>query len=156
MSSTVRSFGTEDRPAPKHIPPRNETYEFIIFRGSDIKDLHVSGMAGKPEEAPPDPAILSVSSVSWIQYCFMNCFAAHCPPLPFSSPPLPSPPLPSPPLPSSMLPLPPPLHPPTLSLSSYNPTHKVPRPELPRTTHLQLAQAWERIARLECLTSGHP
>ena len=75
VSSVVRSFGTEDRPAPKHIPPRNETYEFIIFRGSDIKDLHVSGMFGRPDEAPPDPAILSVSSVSnSAEYCFINCF----------------------------------------------------------------------------------
>ena len=66
MPSTVRSFGTEDRPAPKHIPPRNEIYEFIIFRGSDIKDLHVSGMFGKQEDTPPDPAILSMSSVSCV------------------------------------------------------------------------------------------
>ena len=63
----VRSFGTENRSAPKHIPPRNETYEFIIFRGSDIKDLHVSEMPkGQPqqqEEAPPqDPAIVSAVS----------------------------------------------------------------------------------------------
>ena len=56
--TAVRSFGTEDRAVPKHIPPRNETYEFIIFRGSDIKDLHVSEIP-KQGEAPQDPAILS-------------------------------------------------------------------------------------------------
>ena len=56
--TAVRSFGTEDRAVPKHIPPRNETYEFIIFRGSDIKDLHVSEFP-KQAEAPQDPAILS-------------------------------------------------------------------------------------------------
>ena len=57
----VKSFGTENRPVPKHVPPRSEVYEYIIFRGSDIKDLHVSEVS-KQEEQPPDPAILSVSA----------------------------------------------------------------------------------------------
>ena len=57
---TVRSFGTEGRQVPKPIPPRTDTYEFIIFRGSDIKDLHVSEIQSKAEDtAPQDPAILS-------------------------------------------------------------------------------------------------
>ena len=66
FSFTVRSFGTEDRPAPKAIPPRNETYEFIIFRGSDIKDLVVSEMpktSTEEDTAPQDPAILSAVSM---------------------------------------------------------------------------------------------
>lgn len=73
--TAVRSFGTEDRAVPKHIPPRNETYEFIIFRGSDIKDLHVSEFP-KQAEAPQDPAILSavrrynVSSPCGFTECF--------------------------------------------------------------------------------------
>ena len=57
----VKSFGTENRPVSKHVPPRSEVYEYIIFRGSDIKDLHVSEV-NKQEEQPPDPAILSVSA----------------------------------------------------------------------------------------------
>ena len=65
-SLTVRSYGTEDRPVPKPIPPRSEVYEYIIFRGSDIKDLNVSEMP-KEEEPPMDPAI--VSAVRRI-YCF--------------------------------------------------------------------------------------
>ena len=36
----VKSFGSEDRKAEK-IAPSPETYDFIIFRGKDIKDLSV-------------------------------------------------------------------------------------------------------------------
>lgn len=37
----VRSFGTEDRPTQRPIPAKDEIYEFIIFRGSDIKGIDV-------------------------------------------------------------------------------------------------------------------
>ncbi len=60
----VRSFGTESRQVPKPIPPRNEIYEFIIFRGSDIKDLNVIDVPPAQSEAEDpaphqDPAIVS-------------------------------------------------------------------------------------------------
>ena len=73
----VRSFGTENRPAQKPIPPRKETYQYIIFRGSDIKDLHVSAEKepeGKTEEVPQDPAILSaVSRPVWGLWLCIGC-----------------------------------------------------------------------------------
>ncbi|KAI1718099.1 FDF domain-containing protein [Ditylenchus destructor] len=63
-SGRLRSFGTEDRPTPRPVPARDEVYEYIIFKASDIKDLIVCE-APKP---PPqqyglayDPAIISVT-----------------------------------------------------------------------------------------------
>lgn len=57
----MRSFGTEDRQTDKPVAPRNEVYEYIIFRASDIKDLIVDD----PPSASPglsDPAIIQAVS----------------------------------------------------------------------------------------------
>lgn len=53
---SVRCFGTEGRKMPE-IPPSSEVYDFIIFRGQDIKDLTVLEACN----AVNDPAIVSIN-----------------------------------------------------------------------------------------------
>jgi protein LSM14 len=63
----VSSFGTEGRKSdPKEeIPPSDSVYEYIVFRGSDVKDLRIEEAPAARENIPPqvpnDPAILGVS-----------------------------------------------------------------------------------------------
>jgi len=54
----VKSFGTEGRRKPE-IPPNGKTYQYIIFKGKDIKDLTVCTSA--PMNMPEDPAVVSVN-----------------------------------------------------------------------------------------------
>merc|ERR1711881_219177 len=66
--SKVRSFGTEDRPTDRPVAPRGEVYEYIIFRGTDIKDIRVC-QPPKPQPTlegglPNDPAIVQHSATA--------------------------------------------------------------------------------------------
>jgi len=62
----VKSFGTEDRPTERPNPPNDDVFEFIIFRGADIKTLDVveppKSVTALTSGVPPnDPAIVEVS-----------------------------------------------------------------------------------------------
>lgn len=57
----VFSYGTEDRAKDNFVPPTPQKYEYIVFRGSDVKDIKVAEEVDAPQ--PPtqqlnDPAIL--------------------------------------------------------------------------------------------------
>uniref|UniRef100_A0A3P8ZKV3 Sm domain-containing protein n=1 Tax=Esox lucius TaxID=8010 RepID=A0A3P8ZKV3_ESOLU len=54
----VKSFGTEGRPTDRPVPPKDEIYEYIIFRGSDIKDITVCVPPKSHHGLPHDPAIV--------------------------------------------------------------------------------------------------
>jgi protein LSM14 len=57
----VKSFGTEGRKRPE-VPKSSEIYQFIIFRGKDIKDLTVLSSAEKGgDRTLKDPAVVSVN-----------------------------------------------------------------------------------------------
>ena len=66
------SFGTEGRKtqqgkADEEVPPADQVYEYIVFRGSDVKDLRIEETPATKENKPPaipnDPAIVNVSGL---------------------------------------------------------------------------------------------
>lgn len=65
----MRSFGTEGRKEEGAIPASNEVYDYIIFRGADIKDIHVREAPTPSPNRPIDPAIIAVSIVLRCIYC---------------------------------------------------------------------------------------
>lgn len=63
----VRCFGTEGRLSDRPSPPKDDVYDYITFRGSDIKDITLYEVPGPHLQhgLPPDPAIVQVR----LQFC---------------------------------------------------------------------------------------
>lgn len=60
----VKSFGSEDRIVERPVPPRDDIFQLIIFRASDIKDLIVDEPTPQSTgSALGDPAIVQAVSV---------------------------------------------------------------------------------------------
>lgn len=59
----VKCFGTEGRPTDRPTAPKDDIYEYITFRGSDIKDITLCEPPRSHHGLPPDPAIVQVSEV---------------------------------------------------------------------------------------------
>nr|XP_020466295.1 protein LSM14 homolog B [Monopterus albus] len=58
----VRCLGTEGRPTDRPTHPKDDVYEYITFRGSDIKDITLCEPPRSHHGLPPDPAIIMSSS----------------------------------------------------------------------------------------------
>lgn len=59
-SSPVKCFGTEGRPTDRPAPPKDDVYDYITFRGSDITDITLSEPLRSHHGLPPDPIIVQV------------------------------------------------------------------------------------------------
>lgn len=71
----VFSFGTEDRKVDNFIAPSQQKYDYIIFRGTDVKDIKLAeenkeNKQPTPPQPPNDPAIL-VSRALQLDFFFI-------------------------------------------------------------------------------------
>ncbi|XP_056305500.1 protein LSM14 homolog B [Danio aesculapii] len=74
----VRSFGTEGRPTDRPVPTRDEIFEYIIFRGSDIKDITVCEPLKIHHGLPQDPAIVQSSvGTSSVHYPSQSSYSPY-------------------------------------------------------------------------------
>ncbi|KPM39316.1 hypothetical protein AK830_g7266 [Neonectria ditissima] len=82
----VRSFGTEGRKGrpEEEIAASEQVYEYIVFRGSDVKDLriedHPSIKENKPPAVPDDPAIVGARARPVAQASNQNAPPPGAPP----------------------------------------------------------------------------
>ena len=78
----VKSYGTEGR-SGEEVPASDNIYEYIVFRGSDVKDLRIEKEPEKksvqPPQVPDDPAILGVSIQPTPYCCEVICSPAYLP-----------------------------------------------------------------------------
>ncbi|RXG51868.1 Protein LSM14-like protein B, partial [Armadillidium vulgare] len=81
----VQSFGTEDRPAELVVPAKNDIYEYIIFRGTDIKKIEVCDTKPQIPSLHNDPAIVGLQvqqhSASSIATSYPGATFSHQQPL---------------------------------------------------------------------------
>lgn len=69
------SHGTEGRRGDgTDLPPSTNVYEYIVFRGSDVKDISIAEeeketTQPEPPRVPDDPAILGVSDPRFLSSC---------------------------------------------------------------------------------------
>ncbi|KAG2222479.1 hypothetical protein INT45_013392 [Circinella minor] len=85
----VRSFGTEGRRGnpEEEIPPSENVFEFVVFRGSDIKDLKIFEPPAKPAPPPPPPA--NMPNDPAIMNSVMKGYGANAGMNPYMMPPYP-------------------------------------------------------------------
>ncbi|XP_060930437.1 protein LSM14 homolog B-like [Limanda limanda] len=65
----VKCLGTEGRLTDRPTPPKDDVYEYITFRGSDIKDISLCELPRSHHSLPPDPAIIQSSSAGSSGIC---------------------------------------------------------------------------------------
>lgn len=78
------SHGTEGRRGDgTDLPPSTNVYEYIVFRGSDVKDISIAEeeketTQPEPPRVPDDPAILGVSDPRFF-FHLVPTLALHLP-----------------------------------------------------------------------------